>query len=84
MFPNSFSFHEAHGKHLNQEEIREMERQNQRLAARSHQYGDPVNRREKPATGQWPEVDHKGYAPGDNIRKRPLLIRFVTFLFSFF
>jgi hypothetical protein len=84
MFPNSFSFHEAHGKHRNQEEIREIERQNQRLAARSYRYGDPVNRREKQVTGQRPEVDHKGYVPGDNIRKRSLVIRFVTFLFSFF
>jgi hypothetical protein len=83
MLPNSFSYHEAHGKHRNQEEIRGMERQNQRLAERSHRYGDPVNRREKPATGQWREVDHKGYVPGDNIRKRPLVIRFITFLFSF-
>jgi hypothetical protein len=84
MFPNSFSFHEAHGKHRNQEEIRDMERQNQRLAARSYQYGDPVNRRKKPVIGQWPEVDNIQYVPGDNIRKRPLVIRFVTFLFSFF
>jgi hypothetical protein len=84
MLPNSFSFHEAHGKHRNKEEIREIERQNQRMTARSYKYGDPVNSREKQVTGQWADMDHREYKPGPITQKRSLFLRFVTFLVSFF
>jgi hypothetical protein len=43
MFPNTISSQEAYGKHRNADEIRQMERQNQILQARSYNYGDPVN-----------------------------------------
>jgi hypothetical protein len=42
MYPYNISSQEIYGKHRHSDEVRELERQNHLLKARSHRYGDPV------------------------------------------
>lgn len=43
MYPYNISSQEVYGKHRHSDEVREIERQNQVIKARSYRYGDPVN-----------------------------------------
>jgi hypothetical protein len=79
MLPPSFSFHEAYGKHRNPDEIRDMERQNQMLEARSYQYGDPVNTNQT-FPPQEPEV--KETVPARKRRLAVLVLRFIHLFLS--
>lgn len=83
MYPQPISSQEVYGKHRNADDIREIERQNQVLEARSYRYGDPVNQKaendEKPA---------KSRLPNETFRQRrynelSLLTRVIFFFLPF-
>jgi hypothetical protein len=84
MFPQSFSFYEAYGKHRSPEEIGNNDRQNQSMQSRNELYGDPVNTLERPkfdSPANWEKKQYK-------LKRKPVngffLFRPFTFFFSLF
>jgi hypothetical protein len=84
MIPNSFSFHEAHGKHRSPEEINALDRQNRTAEARSFHYGDPVNSKDGHKPDRWSGKVQTENLPEQQYHRPPLLVRLFTFLISFF
>jgi hypothetical protein len=79
MYPLNVSSQEAYGKHRNLEEIRQMERQNQILQARSYEYGDPIN-----SKGEYDETQTKSGISKETLQPRRLGVTLLARVFLFF